>query len=483
MPNSAPPTAPTARARRRSWLLLAVSLGTFMTLLDNNVVNVAIPTIQRSLGLSEAGIEWVVSAYILCFAGLLLAGGRLADVIGRRRVFLTGLVGFVAASVLAGSAGSAGVLITARGLQGLFASLLTPAALALVTAAFPDPGEQARAIGLNGAVGGLALAIGPLVGGTLSQHVSWHWIFFLNGPVGALTLLLAIWSVPADTGGPARRLDLPGVASSALALFALTYGLIEGQRDGWTSAPILASLGGAAAATAAFVAVERRVADPMIDLHVFADRAFRAGTAALMAWAFGLFGIYFFTAVYLQDVLGFSPTEAGAAFVPMALVMAAGAAVSDRVVARLGSNRVIGAAMVLMAAGIASVSLLGAHAGFATLMPGFVVIGAGGGLTIPLTTVVVGAQPADTAGVAAAVFNASREVAGLLGVTVIGVVLSARRSALLHTGQGPLQAFLGGYRLGLLVAAALVATGGIIAWTGLPRRTGDQPAPVLELAA
>lgn len=473
---------PDTGAGRRGVLLLAVSLGTFMTLLDNNVVNVAIPTIERSLGLSQAGIEWVVSAYVLFFAGLLLAGGRLADVVGHRRIFLAGLVGFVAASLLSGTAGSPGVLIVARGLQGAAAALLTPSALSIVTTTFRAPSEQARAVGLMGAVGGLSLAVGPVVGGLLAQHVSWHWIFFLNGPIGALTLALILWSAPPDPARLARRVDLPGIVTSAAALFGLTYGLIEGPQHGWTSPTVLAALVGAAVVAGVFVAVEGRAADPMIDLAVFSDRHFRAGIAALMAWAFGLFGIYFFTALYLQDVLGFSPTKAGVAFVPMALLMAAGAALSDRVAARLGHDRVIGGAMVLMGAGIASLTLLGARTTFVELMPAFVVVGVAGGLTIPLTTVVVGALPARTAGVASAVFNAAREVAGLLGITVIGVVLTARRHALSHAGATPLHAFLGGYQLGLVVAAALVGLGGLIAWLGLPRPGVARSAPALELA-
>ena len=470
-----------ARTQRRGWLLLAVSLGTFVTLLDNNVVNVAIPTIQRALGLSTAGIEWVVSAYVLFFAGLLLVGGRLADIVGHRRVFLTGLVGFVGASVLSGSSSSAEMLIVARGLQGAFAALLAPSALSLVTTTFTEPAERARAIGLTGAVGGLSLAVGPIVGGTLAQHVSWHWIFFLNGPIGALTLGVALWSIPPDPPRTGRRIDLPGVLTSALALFGLTYGLIEGSTNGWTSPTILSALVGAGVAAVAFVLIERRAADPMIDLRVFNSRPFQAGTAALMAWAFGLFGIYFFTALYLQDVLGFSPTKAGAAFVPMALLMALSAAISDRVAARFGAHWTIGGAMVVMGAGIASFSILGAHTTFLELMPGFAVIGIAGGLTIPLTTVVVSALPEETAGIASAVFNAAREVAGLLGITVIGVVLTARRSALLHSGHSPLHAFLGGYQLGLIVAAALVGLGGLIARSGLPHAAQPTTARVPEL--
>ncbi len=465
-PRSEAPDAP-----RRGWLLLAVSLGTFATFLDNNVVNVAIPTIQRSLGLSEAGIEWVVGAYVLCFASLLLAGGRLADIVGHRRVYLAGLLGFVGASMLSGSAGSGGMLIAARGLQGAFAALLTPAALSLVTTTFTEPAERARAIALSGAVGALALAVGPLVGGVLTQYASWHWIFFVNGPIGALTLGLSLWAIPrARRASRERRFDLPGALVSAATLFGLTYGLIEGPEVGWSAPVVLAALVASAVGAAAFILVERRVTDPMVDLRLFAPRGVQTGTAALMAWAFGLFGIYLFTPIYLQDVLGFSPTSAGLALVPVAVCMALSAASSDRAVARLGAHRVIGGAMVLMAAGIASVSVLGSGTTFAELMPSFAVIGIASGLTIPLTTIVIGGLPDGVAGVASAVFNASREAAGLLGIAVIGAVISARRAALVRAGHAPLGAFLSGYHLGVVVAGAIVAVGGVIAWVGLRER-------------
>jgi len=472
--------APVRSTPARGLILLAVALGTFMTYLDNNVVNVAIPTIERSLRLSESGIEWVVSAYILVFAGLLLAGGRLADVIGRKRLFGVGLTVFTGASMLAGLAGSADLLIGSRALQGLGAALLTPTTLAIISATFSDERERARAVGVWGAVGALALAVGPVIGGSLAEHASWHWIFFLNGPVGVVTFALGMWAIPADRPGRGRRLDWAGVTTSAVSLLALTYGLIQGPHDGWTSSLILGAFAFAVLAAGAFVAIERRVADPMVELSLFANRTFAGGTIAVMLWAFGLFGIYFYTSLYLQNVLGFSPTVAGVAFVPMALLMAVGATVSDRVSAHFGAYRVIGTAMAAMAVGIVSVSLLGLHAHFAELMPGLALIGVGGGLTIPLTSVVVGTMPPERAGVASGLFNASREVAGLLGITVIGVVLTARQTAAAHAHASTVVAFLDGYRLGLVVAAGLVAAGGAVAWFALPRpsatsRVGSSP--------
>jgi EmrB/QacA subfamily drug resistance transporter len=446
---------------------VAVALATFMTYLDNNIVNVAIPDIQRELGLSTAGIEWVVSGYILTFAGLLLAGGRLADAFGRRRLFLIGLAVFTASSVFAGFADGATTLITARALQGIGAAAVTPTTLAIISATFTDPRERNAAVGVWGGVGALALAVGPVLGGAFTQHVSWEWIFWINLPVGIVTMALGAWAIRESREDEVRRMDLPGLGLSTLTLFTLTWALIEGHDRGWTSAGILMAFGSAATSALAFVVVESRVAQPMVDVSLFRRREFTGGIVALMLWAFGLFGIYFFTSLYLQGVLGFSPTKAGSAFVPMALLMAASAIVSDRVAARFGAYRSTGFGMLAMGAGIGATALLGQGASFLSLMPSFAVIGVGGGLTIPLTATVLGVMPTSQAGVASAVFNASREVAGLLGITVIGAVLTSRQSSALASGHTPVQAYLTGYHTGLYLAAALVMAGGAMAFGAL----------------
>ena len=464
---------------RRTWTLIAVALATFMTYLDNNIVNVALPVIQRDLHLSTAGLEWIVSGYILVFASLLLAGGRLADVYGRRRLFAIGLIIFTAASFVAGLAGSADVLVAARAVQGLGAALLTPTTLAIISATYPDPRERNMAVGVWSAVGALALALGPLLGGLISDHLSWGWIFFINVPVGIATLALGLWAISESRESSApRRLDMPGVVLSSVALFGLTYSLIEGHDRGWTSPIILGGFLLAATLGLAFVWREQHTAEPMVAMGLFRERVFSGGLIALIMWGFGIFGIYFFTSLYLQNVLGFSPTEAGAAFVPMALLMAAGAIASEGVARRIGAYRSVGLAMALMAAGIASVSLLGADATFWQLMPSFAAIGIGGGLTVPLTATVLSAMPRDEAGVASGIFNASREVSGLLGITVIGAILTARQGEALRAGHAPVDAFLSGYQLGLLVAAVLVAAGGVAAYLGLRTARGSETAEV-----
>ena len=476
LPHAAGASQATSGLRARRWTLIAVALATFMTYLDNNIINVAIPTIEHSLHLSQPGVEWVVSAYILMFAGLLLAGGRLADVFGQKRLFMAGLSIFTAASLMAGLVGQVDLLIASRALQGLGAALLTPTTLAILSATYPEPQEQARAVGAWSAVGAVALAVGPLLGGVLSQDVNWHWIFFINVPVGIAVLWLGARAIPT-VDSPARRpIDIQGVAASAATLLTLTYALIEGPQIGWTSPTIIAAIAATLIAAIAFVSAELHAKDPMIDLSLFSNRTFTGATIALMLWAFGLFGIYFFTSLYLQQVLGFSATTAGLAFVPMAILMAFGAAISDRVATRLGTHRTVSGGMGLMGAGILSISVLGAHTTFADLMPGFAIIGIGGGLTIPLTSTILKTMPTDRAGVASAVFNSSREVAGLLGITIIGVVLRARQTTEIHLGRTAITAFLSGYRLGLIVAGILVCTGGIAAWLALRNLPSNQTA-------
>jgi EmrB/QacA subfamily drug resistance transporter len=469
---------------RRWWILVAVSLATFMTYLDNNVTNVAIPTIQRSLHLSVAGLEWVVSSYILVFAGLLLAGGRLADLYGRRRLFLTGLSVFTLASLAAGLAGSGGVLIGARLLQGLGAALLVPATLAVIVATFDDAAERARAIGAWAAIGALALAFGPLIGGFISQHLHWGWIFFINVPIGVITFALAVLVMPESRAPAGARLDLPGLVTSAIALFSLTYALIEGHDKGWTSALILGSFALSAVAAAVFGVIESRTEHPMVDLTLFRSRVFSGGTTVMMLWAFGVFGIYFFTSIYLQVILGFSPTEAGLAFVPMALCLALAASLAAPVAARIGAHRAVGLGMAVMAAGLYLFSRLGVGATFGDLLPGFVLFGAGAGLmNVPVTNAVLHAMPAERSGVASALLNASREVAGLLGITVIGAVLRSRQGVALRDGVTPGGAYLDGYHAGLFVTVALVAVGAVIGYLAL-RRAGSEPAgaPAAPLA-
>jgi EmrB/QacA subfamily drug resistance transporter len=477
--------------RARWWALTAVSLATLMSYLDNNVVNVALPTIEHSLHLSVSGLEWIVSSYLLVLGGLLLVGGRVADVYGRRRMFLAGLVIFTLSSLAAGLAGSAGVLIAARAVQGLGAALVMPSALAIIAATFTNAKERTAAIGIWGAVGALGLALGPAIGGVISQHLHWGWIFLINVPLGAITLAIAIPFIAESRGESpalageagarpataAARLDVPGLIASALALFALTYALIEGGDKGWTSPLIIGAFAVAAVAVGIFLAIESRSAYPMIPLRIFRSASFSGGIGTMMIWSFGVLGIYFFTSLYLQSNLGFSPTKAGLAFVPMALCLALAAVLSPRVVPLLGAHRTVALGMAIMTVGLVLFAGLGAGATFGSLLPGFILFGLGAGLmNVPLTNAVLDGVPTAQAGIASALFNASREVAGLLGVTVVGAVLRSSESASLRSGTQPAQAFIDGYHSGLWLTIGLLAAGVVLSYLTL--RPRQRPAEV-----
>ncbi|TDD21932.1 DHA2 family efflux MFS transporter permease subunit [Nonomuraea diastatica] len=449
-----------------------------MTYLDNNVGNVALPTIQRELELSISGLEWIVSSYILLFAGLMLAGGRLADVYGARRVFLGGLTIFTLSSLAAGLATTGAALIAARAVQGVGAALLTPSALALIGQVFPDPGERGRAVGIWSSAGALSMALGPFAGGFISEHLHWSWIYLINVPLGLAAFGLALWAVRPAFTRVRRNLDLPGLATSAVALSALTYALIEGEAAGWTSPQILAAFGVSAAAAAAFLLAESRTAEPMAAMALFRSRVFSGGLLTSGIWSFGVFGIYFFSALWLQNVLGFSPTEAGSAFVPMALVMAVVAMSSQRISARLGIGRTVGLGMALMGVAIFLISRVGAGGGYTDVLPWFLLYGLGGGMLVPLTAAVLNGMPKDRSGVASGMLNVSREVFGLLGITVLGAILSARQAA---SDRAPLLAFLEGYQFTLVVAAAAMLAGIPVALHSLRKPApGDEPAEPAE---
>ena len=469
------------RTERRWWALLALGLGTFMTYLDNNIVNVALPTVQRDLGLTMSGLEWIVSCYILVFASLTLVGGRLADVYGRRRVLLIGLVVFTGASAAAGLAENMEVLITARALQGVGAALLAPTALALLPAVFTEQRERATAIGLWGAIGALALALGPVTGGWITEHVHWGWIYLINVPVGVVTFALAFWAL-GETPGSRRPLDLRGLAASMVALFPLTYALIEGEGRGWDSPLILGAFAVALAGAVAFVLVERAEAEPMVDLSLLRGRVFGGGLLTMGIWSFAIFGIYFYTALWLQNGLGFGALESGLTFVPMALVLVVASMVAAPLAARVGTHRLVAAGLALMAAAVLGLARIGEHGTVGDLMPWLLLYGVGGGALTPLTGAIVGRMQAGREGVASSVLNVSREVFGLLGVTVLGAVVSARSASALD----PVAAFLDGYRLALVIAGIVIALGVPLSLWALRARPEPEPvsaAPELEPVA
>ncbi|MFI6995378.1 MFS transporter [Nonomuraea wenchangensis] len=430
------------------WLLTAVALAGFLTTLDNTVVTVALPSIQRDLGASLAALEWVATGYLLTFAGLMPAGGRLADVWGHRATLLTGLMLFTAASLAAGLAGTVGPLVAARLVQGAGAALVLPATLAVL--AVLDERRRSAGVAVWMASGAAALALGPVVGGYLSQHAHWSWVFLVNVPLGAAVVALAAVAVPASR--PVRRaLDLPGVLASAVFLASGTFALIHGGEHGYGSPAVLAALALCAGGGAAFAVAERRAADPMVDLRLFAVRAFAGGVAAQVLWGLGVNGVFFYTALFLQGVLGFTPTGSGLAFVPLALLVVLVTPLAPLLERRVGAGRTVAAGLTLVAGGMAVAATLDAGDGWGRLLPAVCAIGIGSALTMPLGSAVLGAVPQGRAGVAGGVFSVGREVSGLFGIAAVGAVVQAAPS------------FATGYATGLLAAAGLVLAGALIA--------------------
>ena len=468
-------------AAQKRWTLVAVSLAVFITALDNTVVNVALPSIQRDLGVDRRGLEWVVNAYILAFATLLLTGGRLADLFGRRRLFLTGLTVFTAASLFGGFASSEAELVAARGLQGAGAALLTPTTLAIIAAAFPGDKERGKAIGLWAATSALAFAIGPVTGGTIAQHLHWSWIFWINVPIGLVGGLIARPAITESRDeSVTRRLDLAGLTISGATLLALVYALIEGNSHGWASRLIVGLLMLAAAGFAAFIWTERRTSAPLLDLSLFRDRTFISGNALQIIFGFGIFGVYFFLSLYVQGILGFSPTKAGLVFVPMALLITVVAPGSVKVVERIGAATTVGGGMLISAVGFLLLERLGQSASFEEVLPGLILIGIGGGLTTPLIGTVIARVPVEKSGVASSVLNTMRELAASVGIAVTGAILASRESAALAHGATHAAAFVSGYEIGLYTAAAAMTAGAILALVAL-RQDSEEAEPLVPV--
>jgi EmrB/QacA subfamily drug resistance transporter len=469
--------------RRRWWTLGAVSLGLFMIMLDNTVVNVALPSIQQSLGLSLSELEWVVAGYALTFAALMLTGGKLADLLGRRRVFVAGLVVFTLASLACGLAGSAEVLIGARVVQGIGAAMMNPATLSIITATFP-PRQRGTAIGIWAGVSALALAIGPLVGGLLSEHVDWSWIFFVNVPVGivAIAAAYAFIDESRDTSRD-QRPDVPGLVTSGVGLFALTYALIEANSHGWGSTRILGAFALAAVSLAAFVLLELRQRRPMLDLTLFRNATFSGANVAMLLVALAMFGVFFYVSLYVQQILGYSPVEAGASFLPATILIAVLAPFVGRVVDRVGSRWLTSSGMVLLALSLVLFARLGTGSSYWEILPGLVVMGVGMALTMtPTTAAAMGSVPRDQAGVGSAVLNSMRQVGGSLGIAITGAIVAHVTSTSLAAGDTQPVAFVHGFQRGLEVAAAIALAGAVVAVVSMRghreqlRAPSDEPA-------
>jgi len=445
----------------RKWLTLAaVSFGLFMIMLDNTVVNVALPSIQRDLGTDLSELQWIVTGYALTFAALMLVGGKVADAYGRRLVFVIGIVVFTIASLFCGLADSGETLIAARVLQGVGAALMNPATLSIIAATFP-PHQRGTAIGIWAGVSALALAIGPLAGGLITDHLDWSWIFFVNVPVGILGVLASFLLIDESRDETHVRLDLPGLVTSAVGLFALTYGLIEANTYGWGSARILGSFVLAAVTLVAFVVLERRQRDPMLPLELFRSGTYAGANLVVLLVALAMFGVFFFVSLYMQNVLGYSAVQAGAAFLPMTILIILVAPIAGKTSDHIGSRGLMTAGMILIAVQLVLFSRLTADASFWNLLPALLIGGAGMALTMtPSAAAATRSVPVDKAGVGSAVLNSARQVGGTMGVAIIGAIVAAEAG-----GERTVDAFMRGFESALLVAAGIATVGAIVAFT------------------
>jgi EmrB/QacA subfamily drug resistance transporter len=471
-----------AEENRRWWTLGALAFALFMIMLDNTVVNVALPSIQRDLGIGLSELEWTVNAYALTFAVLMLTGGKLADFFGRRRVFLIGLAIFTLSSLVCGLATSGGTLIGARTVQGVGAALMMPATLSIISATFPAH-ERGMAIGIWAGVSAMALAIGPLIGGLLTEHIDWSWIFFVNVPIGALGLVVGrlVIGESRDTS-EGQRLDVPGLLASAVGLFALTFALIEANGYGWTDPVILGLFAGAGAALALFVRLEARQRAPMLDLSLFRNTTFAGANVVALLVTLAMFGVFFFMSLYMQNVLGYSAVKTGAVFLPMTVLIILVAPAAGRFSDRIGSRWLMTGGMALLAVALLLFSRLGLDSGFWDIFPGLIVGGLGmASVMTPMTAAALGSVPVAKAGVGSGVLNTFRQVGGALGIAVMGAIVAAYVD--LGGGRPDPAAFVDGFQTALLVSAGFALLGSAVAASTVRSHRHMDPAELAEAAA
>jgi EmrB/QacA subfamily drug resistance transporter len=480
---------------RRWWILGVVGLAQLMVILDATIVNIALPSAQRALGFSNVDRQWVVTAYSLAFGGLLLLGGRLSDLFGRRRMLIIGLVGFAAASALGGAATSFAMLVIGRGLQGAFGAMLAPAALSTLTVTFADPAERGKAFGVYGAIAGGGGAVGLLLGGVLTEYLSWRWCLYVNVILGVVAVAGAVRLLPAYSRDPDVRIDWPGTVLVAAGLVAVVYGLSEADTAGWGAPTTLALLAAGVVLLVAFVLVERRVQHPLLPLRIVLNR-FRGGAyLAIGLSAIGVFGIFLFLTYYFQLTLAYSPVKSGLAFLPMiAAIVAASTTSSGVLMPRVGPRPLVPVGMLLAAGGL---SLLAARLGLRTsyldwILLALILVGAGLGLVFgcALNTATYGTGAAD-AGVASALVNTNQQVGGSIGTALLNTLAaSALTSYLLTHGHSPLAlagAAVHSYVVAFWVSAAILAVSAVVCALVLPSGTltpaGGQAAPPVGQAA
>jgi EmrB/QacA subfamily drug resistance transporter len=408
---------------RKWWTLGAMCFALFMIMLDNTVVNVALPSIQHDLGASISGLEWTINGYTLSFAVLLATGGRLGDIFGRRRMFLAGVIVFALSSATAGLAPDETSLVISRVVQGVGAALMMPGTLSIITDAFP-PNERGRAMGTWAGVSALALAIGPVLGGFLTEQVTWRAIFYLNIPVAIGAVLATSFAVRESRDRTVgREVDYAGVAVLTAGLTALVLALVEGNSWGWGSPAIVGLLVGAAIALPTFVAVENRVKAPMVQFDLLSDRNFLGAVVVALIISFAMLGVFFFLALYMQDILGYTPLEAGVRFLPSTLMIVGVAPVAGRLADRFGPRWLIAGGLVGVSASLFVFSRIAVDSTYLDLLPGFMLLGIGIAMTMsPMTSAAMNAVTVDKAGIASGVLSMFRMVGGSLGVAVTGAI-------------------------------------------------------------
>jgi len=474
-----------AEENRKWWTLGALSFALFMVMLDNTIVNVALPAIQKDLHIGVSELEWTVTAYALTFAVLLLTGGKLGDMYGRRRIFMTGLVIFTVSSLVCGLSSSAPELIGARAVQGVGSALMMPATLSIITATFAAR-ERGMAIGVWAGVSAMALAIGPLLGGVITEHISWNWIFFVNVPIGILAVIAAIVVVPESRDmSHEQRLDVPGLVTSGVGLLALVYALIEAHRLGWTSATIVGLFVVAAVALAAFVFLELHQRLPMLDLSLFKNGTFTGANLVAILVTLAMFGIFVFFPIYMQDLLGWSPIQAGAALLPWTILIVIFAPIAGKLSDHVGSRWLMAGGMATVGLCCLELSTVAVDSTFWRLLPGFILGGLGMAFVMtPMSAAVMGSAPVDKAGVASGVLNTFRQVGVALGIAITGAIVTNREAAARAAGADQPHAFVHGLTFAMRVSA-LICFAAAIAAAVLVRKVRlahEQAQPLAEAA-
>jgi EmrB/QacA subfamily drug resistance transporter len=455
--------------------LYVLCAGMLMIVLDVTVVNVALPSIQDQLHFSSAALAWVVNAYLIAFGGLLLLAGRLGDLLGRRRVFLAGIALFTLASLLCGVADSRGLLVAARFVQGVGGAMTSAVILGMIVTMFPEPREQARAIGVYAFVASAGGSVGLLAGGVITQTIDWHWIFFVNVPIGIATALLARRMLEPDTGiGLKRGADVPGALLITAALMVGVYAIVgPAASHGWGDGRTLAVGAGSLVLLAAFLARESAAAHPLVPLRVLRSRPVVAANSIQILCVAGMFGMFFLGALYLRRVLGYDALQIGLSFLPVTFAMGTlSIRYSERIATRFGARSALLAGLPLIMAGLGLFARAGVHGSYlADVLPSMALLGIGAGIAFPslMAVAMTGATPSD-AGLASGLVNTTAQVGGALGLAVLATLSEARSRALSEAGRSAAAALTGGYHLAFWIAAALVGCAVAVAALALPRR-------------